>query len=267
MNFRLHYNNVPSNDNIMIRSLESMKRLLLVLLLGVVMAAPVLVLQTAVGEKNGKDVDSLIKDLKDENSTIRADAAKTLGEINDTKAVYPLIQALKDDNESVRAEAATSLGNTKDDQAVYPLIQALTDRKPVVRFEIANALVEIGKSAVEPLIQALKDKKENSSVREYAASALGEINDTRAVDPLIQALNDDDSGVRWNSAYALGTIGDVRAVQPLIRALKDNDSIVRGFAGIALEKINVSKQAANLIDVGESKSQTIGPEGDVVENK
>jgi hypothetical protein len=43
-----------------------MRRLLLLLLLGMMLATTVLGQQTAVGEKNGKDVDSLIKDLKDD---------------------------------------------------------------------------------------------------------------------------------------------------------------------------------------------------------
>ncbi len=50
-----------------------------------VLAAPALGQQT-------KDVDSLIKDLKNDNSTIRANAAESLGEIKDKRAVEPLIQ-------------------------------------------------------------------------------------------------------------------------------------------------------------------------------
>jgi hypothetical protein len=53
-----------------------MRRLLLVLLLGLMLAAPVMGLQTtAVSEKNGKEVDSPIKDLKDNNSSVRSEAA------------------------------------------------------------------------------------------------------------------------------------------------------------------------------------------------
>ncbi len=43
-----------------------------------------------------QSVDQLIQDLKNENGTIRANAADALGRLNDTRAVEPLIQALKD---------------------------------------------------------------------------------------------------------------------------------------------------------------------------
>ena len=88
---------------------------------------------------------------------------------------------------------------------------------------------------VDILIQRLKDK--NEGVRRMAAVALGEIKDTRAVEPLIAALKDNDRSVRWNAAGALGKISDTRAVEPLIAALKDDDIGVRREAAGALEKI------------------------------
>jgi HEAT repeat protein len=55
------------------------------------------------------------------------------------------------------------------------------------------------------LIQALKDK--DPSVRAEAASALGNINDTRVVDPLIQALEDNDSDVQHAANDSLKKLG------------------------------------------------------------
>ncbi len=73
---------------------------------------------------------------------------------------------------------------------------------------------------VDMLIQRLKEDK-NEGVRRMAAVALGEIKDTRAVEPLIAALKDKDSSVRNNAAEALGEIKDARAVEPLIAATAD----------------------------------------------
>jgi hypothetical protein len=55
----------------------------------------------------------LIKYLKNDNSTIRADAAKTLGEIKDTRAVEPLIQALKDNDSGVQLAAQEALAKLR----------------------------------------------------------------------------------------------------------------------------------------------------------
>jgi hypothetical protein len=89
-------------------------------------------------------VDSLIKDLKDDNSSIREIAADALVEINDTRAVEALIQALKDDDWTVRANAATALGRINDIRAAESLIQALEDENENVRSEVKKALTRLG---------------------------------------------------------------------------------------------------------------------------
>jgi hypothetical protein len=86
-------------------------------------------------------------------------------------------------------------------------------------------------------ISALSQVQTKDDVQYSAAIALGQINDTRAVEPLIQALKDNDSNVRYGAAIALGQINDTRAVEPLIQALKDNDSNVRYGAATALGQI------------------------------
>ena len=73
--------------------------------------------------------------------------------------------------------------------------------------------------AVEPLIDALQDDA-FANVRGRAAEALGEIGDPRSVEPLIAALNDEDWLVRGRAARALGKIGDLRAIEPLKKASK-----------------------------------------------
>jgi len=64
--------------------------------------------------------------------------------------------------------------------------------------------------------------------------ALGAIKDTRAIEPLIQVLKDNNGSVRANAAVALGKINDTRAAGPLIQALKASDSHVRRGATWAL---------------------------------
>jgi HEAT repeat protein len=77
-----------------------------------------------------------------------------------------------------------------------------------------------------------------------AASALGQIGDTGAVEPLIQALGDSDRTVRGNAAYALGQIGDTRAVQPLIKALlREKSKTPHQTVEEALQKLSGAKDA------------------------
>ena len=92
------------------------------------------------------------------------------------------------------------------------------------------------KDEVERLINDLKDP--SWQIRWYAASALGEMKETRAVEPLIATLKNDNNGyVRAMAAWALGQIKDRRAVEPLIAAITDESSDVRKRSPLALKQI------------------------------
>ena len=130
----------------------------------------------------------------------------------------------------------------KEKKDVEGLIKALRferDKGVDLIRDAVEALGKIGEPAVEPLIQALKD--EDDGVRWSAAEALGEIKDARAVKPLVKALKDKYWYVRKQAAYALGDIGDARAVEPLIEALKDDEEEVREAAKWNLGKFKAKK--------------------------
>ena len=103
--------------------------------------------------------------------------------------------------------------------------------------------------AVEPLIQALKD--DNAVVRQNVAGALRKFNDTRAVGPLIQALKDDDIVVDSNGAeYFWGMLNDTRAIDRLILALKDDKGGPTECHAEALCKFNDMRTAVRTLDPG-----------------
>lgn len=104
-----------------------------------------------------------------------------------------------------------------------------------IRGIAADALARIGEPAVEPLIQALRE--EDPAVRSEAARVLWEIGDARAVEPLIQALKDEDRWVRYWATWAVGKMGDERASEPLTQLLEDEAWEVRKAAEKALEAI------------------------------
>jgi len=88
---------------------------------------------------------------------------------------------------------------------------------------------------VEPLIAALEDEGK----RYYAAEALGEIRDARAVEPLTAALWDEDEDVRELAAEALDKIGDAHTVEDLRTGFRDEDGVMREGAAIVLHKDDV----------------------------
>lgn len=92
--------------------------------------------------------------------------------------------------------------------------------------------------AIEIFIQALEN--EDKRMSGIGLAGLREIVDSKAVkavEPLIQSLEDEDSFViRW-AAEALGKIGDTRAIEPLNQILEDDDEKVRKAAKKAMKKI------------------------------
>jgi len=199
-------------------------------------------------------VTPLISALKDEDSFVRQNAARLLGEKGDPEAVEPLIIALKDQDNDVRIETATALGRIKDNRAVAALVITLKDPYIYVRSASCGALGNIGDSqAIGPLSEALRDSE--SFVSFAAVEALGKTKDKRAIEPLIQgmlyfgydakkaleeidpewevseyarnavqyfidSLSSLDKDIRESAAYALGLLKDDRAFEPLILALR-----------------------------------------------
>lgn len=104
-----------------------------------------------------------------------------------------LVKALKDKNRHVRQYAAENLGKLADNRAISPLIEALGGDEPMVVAAAADALVKIGPVTIELVIIALQHK--NSEVRYRAASVLGRLKASIALEPLITALQDDYSRV------------------------------------------------------------------------
>jgi HEAT repeat protein len=186
--------------------------------------------------------------------------------IEDPRVIEPLKKALKDRDDEVPWYAAEALGNMRDERAVDALIGALKDVRSRVRLKALEALIKIGEPAVEPLIKTLE---KDEPTRVYAAEALGNMRDERAVDALIGALKDVRSRVRSKAAWALGEIGDMRAIIPLTTMLSDNIDEVRINAIDALIKIGSESVVAPLIDalndipvIREKAAKALGNIGD-----
>jgi HEAT repeat protein len=114
------------------------------------------------------------------------------------------------------------------------MLPLLTDPVTAQRMLAARAFCEIQDvRAIPPLIQLLTDPC--PLVRVPAAYALGRNPSTSAVEPLIAQLDRDWNGyVRKGIVWALGNCKDIRALKPLLRALKMDISAVRLWAASAL---------------------------------
>ncbi len=132
------------------------------------------------------------------------------------------------------------IGATAKKVAVDTMLAELAHPSYVVRRRSAESLGGFKeRRAVEPLIQVMQNADEMKSVRAAATHSLGVLKDERAVEPLIAALDDANAEVRLRAVAALGAIRDVSVVSKLITTLEDpleQDSI-RAAAAAALGTI------------------------------
>ena len=187
-------------------------------------------------------VDPLIDLLEDKEEVVRAQAVFSLNLIKDQRAVEPLISAIKDRDFQVKYNAITALGELNDKKAVKPLIEALDDQDEMIRGQAALSLGQLhDPQAAEPLMERLMiegnylfpaalDNLDSNWVYTELARDM--------VPDLIDKLNSDDYRIRYTAASVLGYIKDTRAIEPLKKALNDKNSNVRQSAEKALENIN-----------------------------
>ncbi len=185
-----------------------------------------------------KDVDGLVKALGYNNVDVQKRAAEALGRLGEP-AIGPLAHALVDKDKlrdggfDFRYMAAEALGNTRHAKALGLLTQALRDEDNEVRRHTAMALGRMGDTrAKEPLTQALEDR--NCKVRCEAAEALDELGWQPSVE--VEKAHYMIAKAAWGELIILGEPG----IQPLIQALKDEESFVREAAQAALEEIKAN---------------------------
>lgn len=191
-------------------------------------------------------IDELEQKAKSSDYLSMTEGIAGLGTIHDQRAVDILIKIVKDNpNDTAKAEAAEALGNyrgPRDPRAVEPLIELLKKGADRPRIFAAKALGNLEDSrAIEPLIAAAASDPDEL-VRQKAAYALGNLaeignKDPQAVESLIRALDDPDPRARQKAALALGAYKDPRVIEPLIHRLSDGDCLVRTFVTLALGKI------------------------------
>ena len=209
--------------------------------------------------------------LSDETSpALRKGAVAALGTINAPESVPALVWVLGTRYENIKdfqrhlkreyntlarlKEAIANLGIEWTGEYAPPDYRTWGELKPIpslVRSEIALSLGKIkGEAVVQPLVNALKED-ERAAVRKSAAFALGEIAGTSVVDPLIQALRDDKQGiVRQEAAVALGKVKGDKVVNPLLTTLKkDKFEGARKQAAIALRELPAELADDGMVDV------------------
>lgn len=174
---------------------------------------------------------------EDVDEHTKKEAALELSKRGDRRGIQPLIEALKSADKSQRYEIAIALSRLGSPEAVELLIEMLEDQdlELPTRRQAILALGKFGdKRSVALLVEILGD--ENSVLRSAATRALGDMGE-KAIPDLTLALKTGNLWTRRGATQAMGTIRDWQVVQPLIDALADEDEGVRKSAHMSLVRI------------------------------
>jgi HEAT repeat protein len=219
-------------------------------------------------EKEG-NVDALLEALTgSDNPAVRRRSAKILGQL-EVEAAGPRSEAIdglveranEDEDPSVRAAAIDALDRrgpgaievfleeavdvpSGDEAADWvrakAFVRALDRDPPELRMAAASVLGHVGETrAVEPLSNCLDD--DNPDVRERTAMALGRIGHPEAIQPLGDLATDPAAPVRREAAEALGSIGRPECYEALVPFLDDQSAAVRRVAAGSMGRVGTVK--------------------------
>lgn len=178
----------------------------------------------------------IILKLQDTSPDVRMAAVDKLGRIKNVESFKLLLPLLRDEDVDVVQSSIVALGAIGHKGAIGPLIALLIHPDAGVRYALKKILIGFGHNAVQPLINALR--QDDPDIQQAAAELLGRLGDTRGIFALAVLLSGPfPDKVRMAAAAALGDIGDSRSVAWLVNALKEKNSPVPHLVPDAMAKI------------------------------
>lgn len=180
-----------------------------------------------------------------------------LGVIHHKSSLDAILSRLDHDSYIIRKEAVTRLGGYKDRDTVEPLI-AIVQNKAESKSIRAAAIGSLNALRDERSAPVLRDalNDENSAVRWQAVVGVGAIKDAKAVEKLRQMVenNLENDAIRAAAVSAIGNIGDKSSEELLIRAISNRIGNISNNAIAALGKMEIKSAVPHLTKIMEDVS-------------
>lgn len=160
--------------------------------------------------------------------SVREEAASSLAELNDEKALQLLVQTSQfDASLSVREEAVSAIGDMTIPSAVDALIYiAQKADHAELRREAVSSLAKIASKKAREALEKFAFDGGETKIQVHAVEALAELEDDEGIPCLIKiARTHPDPAVRKRAIACLGDIEDERAVETLIELARGKHDI------------------------------------------
>lgn len=173
---------------------------------------------------------------EDEETYVKINAARALGNAGGEGAGELLVSLLDEADDNLRAAALVALGG----DSIPLMCDAVCGRIPRLSDDLRHQAVDLLATRAEPcalpcLVERAGDPM--AEVRSLVGFGLGRIGSSDGLGALIRLIADEDPMVRANAAQALGMIGDPAARPHLEAARKDEYGVVQDAVKEALPKI------------------------------
>lgn len=189
----------------------------------------------------------LISATGDYRQFVRIDAIEALEELKAKEAITPLAALFSDPDLVVVHKAIDAVASMDDPRVEKHMLTALGIKTPPARTTAATTLGKLkSEAAVDPLIDALDNEFE--SVVVAAATALGQIGNPKAIGPLAAKVDDRSFNVCIACVTSLGQIGGIDAAKGLEPAMgelseKIRAAVVEGLVGIGPDTASLAQEA------------------------
>lgn len=170
-------------------------------------AAAIACLATAPHDAFRQQATEALNDMaSDGESDIRAEAAKSLGQIPEPVYENQLLRLLSDRDENVARHAARAVKNRtrigRGNPIYLPRLISLS-RIRGLKHDCRKAIAAYGKPAIPPLVHFMTDSMEHPWVRRAAPKTIAAIGGEEAARALVDNLDDSDSFLRRKLVEAL----------------------------------------------------------------
>jgi HEAT repeat protein len=175
---------------------------------------------------------------------------EALGAAGDSRALVPVLGLLDDDDDAVRLEAMMALRPllAGDPRGADVLIERLSDVELEIRVLAAEYLGLMRSTRAVPKLVGLATPGNKPRLRAASIDALGEIGDARAIDVLLDLLEEGPAELQGRAANALIYIADQGSVKRLLALAEDERTasrhqVVRALGGVLRGTKNATARA------------------------
>lgn len=206
-------------------------------------------IQSVGSQQMGIAAEEVIKTLHDPSPRLRRQAALTLAELGDPKAIGALLHQLEEHPDLVEVETISALGRLGGSEATEALVRYLKSPRPQLRRASAQALGRIGGEAAERALLDAASEAGDPDLRRASLQALRNLESRQAETVVADALFDPHPSVRIAAAEAVAEMGFSGAAPNLRQSLEWYDDEASSESAYALGCVGAPEDVPLILGV------------------